>query len=138
MLPADILCRSHGYASEPGTFIAIIGPSGVGKDSLIAGARQVFRHSPAFHFARRVITREPDSTEDHVPVSIEDFLSLERDGKFSLSWQANGLGYGLPLTVHDDLARGNNVVANIRERWCRKCARDFFGRWSSMSRLNRI
>lgn len=113
MLPADLGCHTSGWSQRIGTFIAIIGPSGVGKDSLIAGARQVFRRNPAMSFARRVITREPDGSEDHVTVSFDAFREMERNGDFALSWQANGLGYGLPAAIDDQLAGGDNVIANV-------------------------
>lgn len=96
-----------------GTFVAVVGASGSGKDSLIDYAR---RHLPEehMHFVRRVVTRaaEPGS-EDHDSLTDEAFRQADAEGRFALSWQAHGLCYGLPLTLEDALAQGRVVVANL-------------------------
>jgi ribose 1,5-bisphosphokinase len=96
-----------------GTLIAVVGPSGAGKDSLIAGARRHFDQNPSIGFVRRVITRPPDIHEDHDPVTSEQFARMEAEGAFALSWRANGLGYGLPASIDHDLAHGRVLVANL-------------------------
>jgi ribose 1,5-bisphosphokinase len=96
-----------------GTFVAVVGPSGAGKDSLIAYARE--RLPPErFTFVRRVITRPPDGgSEDHDSMDAASFAQAERNGAFALSWEAHGLRYGLPGTVEDHVAAGKVVVANL-------------------------
>ena len=96
-----------------GALIALVGPSGAGKDSLIEGARRHFARHPGIGFVRRVITRPPDMHEDHEPVSREEFQRREQQQLFALSWHANGLSYGLPSAIHDDLGRGVALVANV-------------------------
>lgn len=82
--------RTRG--AKPGRVIAVIGPSGVGKDSVMAG---LLRRHPTLSIARRTITRPSDpgppnsGAEDHVPVSAEEFRALDRAGAFALSWQAH-------------------------------------------------
>jgi ribose 1,5-bisphosphokinase len=98
---------------DRGVFVAVVGPSGAGKDSVIEGARQYFAQDPDVIFARRFITRPKDQTEDHEPVPQERFETLERTGGLALSWRANGLCYGLPAQLSEDLGRGAIVVANI-------------------------
>lgn len=94
-------------------FIAVVGPSGVGKDSLIAHARDVLGSDGAFRFPRRIITRPPEPTEPHVSVTPEEFgLALAR-GAMALDWQAHGLSYGIPATVDVELAAGRHVIANL-------------------------
>jgi phosphonate metabolism protein PhnN/1,5-bisphosphokinase (PRPP-forming) len=73
---------------------AVIGPSGAGKDTLIAGA---MRARPDLRLVRRVITRPTKAGgEDFDGVSAEDFAARKAAGDFALDWQAHGLCYGIP------------------------------------------
>jgi ribose 1,5-bisphosphokinase len=97
-----------------GYFVAVVGPSGVGKDSLIGFARQRLEPSGRVVFVRRVVTREADGgSEDHDSMDTAAFSEAERNGAFSLSWSAHGLRYGLPVSLDQDLAEGRLVVANL-------------------------
>jgi ribose 1,5-bisphosphokinase len=60
-----------------------------------------------------VVTRPSDASEDHDSLSEPAFRFRADSGDFALWWEANGLLYGLPATVRDDLSRGCIVVANI-------------------------
>ncbi len=73
---------------------AIVGPSGAGKDTLIAGA---LKARPDLRLVRRVITR-PESAggEPYEGVSEDDFTARKARGEFALDWQAHGLRYGIP------------------------------------------
>jgi ribose 1,5-bisphosphokinase len=73
---------------------AIVGPSGAGKDTLIAGA---LKARPDLRLVRRVITR-PESAggEPYEGVSEDDFTTRKARGEFALDWQAHGLRYGIP------------------------------------------
>ncbi|RKE79407.1 phosphonate metabolism protein/1,5-bisphosphokinase (PRPP-forming) PhnN [Rhizobium sp. AG855] len=100
-------------ATQTGTLVAVVGPSGVGKDSLIGAARTALADSPGIRFARRMITRPADEAgENHMPVSAGDFGQLEKAGAFAVSWDAHGLKYGVPASVLDDLEAGRIVVVN--------------------------
>ncbi|SMH53566.1 phosphonate metabolism protein/1,5-bisphosphokinase (PRPP-forming) PhnN [Maritimibacter sp. HL-12] len=89
---------------------AIVGPSGVGKDSLMRAAAQ---RLPGLHLVRRVITRDPDAGgEDFDAVSREEFQRLHAAGAFALDWEAHGLRYGIPAEVTRRLARGETVLFN--------------------------
>lgn len=97
-----------------GTFVAVVGPSGAGKDSLIGFARERLESTGRVTFVRRVVTRQADGgTEDHDSMDAERFAAAERDGAFALNWDAHGLRYGLPIALEDDLAAGRVVVANL-------------------------
>ena len=96
-----------------GVLVLVVGPSGAGKDTLIAGARRKFAGNPVVVFPRRTITRDPGPGEEHVAVSRADFKRQQAAGSFLLSWQAHGLSYGLPAEVARDLAAGRTVVANV-------------------------
>ena len=96
-----------------GVFVCIVGPSGAGKDTLIDGARRRLRGDERFLFPRRIVTRSASHAEDHDTITMEDFRALELGNRFSLSWTAHGLGYGLPGDVTDAVANGGVVVCNI-------------------------
>ena len=90
--------------------VLVVGPSGAGKDTVLALARVALAGDRRFRFVRRVITRPADAGgEDHEAVSVREFDARA----FALRWQAHGLHYGIPLDVTDDLARGIVVVANV-------------------------
>lgn len=75
---------------------AIVGPSGAGKDTLIAGAKAAM---PELHVVRRVITRPTEAGgEDFEGVSQGEFDARKKAGDFALSWEAHGLSYGIPVT----------------------------------------
>lgn len=95
-----------------GTLFLIVGPSGAGKDTLIAAARDRLRDGYAF--PRRTITRPAQAGgEDHMPVDAATFEQQERSGAFALSWHAHGIAYGVPAAIADDLTRGIHVVVNV-------------------------
>lgn len=86
---------------------AVVGPSGAGKDSLIAGALAV---RPDLRLVRRVITRPSEAGgEDIEGVSVPDFRLRRDRGEFALHWQAHGLHYGIPKA---QLAGPGDVIFN--------------------------
>lgn len=98
----------------PGVLVLVVGPSGVGKDTLIGGARKALEADKRFSFVRRLVTRPTDmDLEDHVSLDREAFARARAGGRFALVWQAHNLDYALPISVDTDLALGRVVVANI-------------------------
>jgi len=98
----------------PGVLVLVIGPSGVGKDTLIGGARKALDGDKRFSFVRRLVTRPADiDLEDHVSLDTAEFAAAKAAGRFALTWQAHGLDYALPIGVDTDLALGRVVIANI-------------------------
>lgn len=95
-----------------GIFVAVVGPSGVGKDSLLSYARE--RLGDDLVVVRRIVTRAAEeSSEDHDSLTAADFVEAVAAERFSLHWQAHGLRYALPGSVDQDLAAGRLVVANL-------------------------
>ncbi len=95
-----------------GFLFVVVGASGVGKDTLIAGAMAALAPTGRYKQARRVITRPAGPGEDHEPVSTGEFAAREAQGEFLQTWDAHGLRYGLPASLRDELAAGRHVIAN--------------------------
>lgn len=92
----------------------MVGPSGAGKDSLLAAARERLAGDSHFVFPRRVVTRPPGAVgEDYESVSPEQFLAEEKNGAFALAWRAHGFAYGVRKDILDALTEGRSVVANV-------------------------
>lgn len=103
-----------GGIFHPGRLVVVVGPSGVGKDSLLAGARAVLGTDPTIRFPRRVVTRAPDlGGEDYIALDEAAFQAEQARGAFALSWAAHGLLYGIPRSIDDDLRAGIQVVVNV-------------------------
>jgi len=97
-----------------GSLVLVVGPSGVGKDTLIAGARQALDGDRRFSFVRRLVTRAPwGGGDEHDEIEPALFAELEADGRLALCWEAHERRYGLPLSVDTDIALGRVVVASV-------------------------
>ena len=95
-----------------GRLIYLIGPSGSGKDSLLDAARPRLVERGC-RVVRRVITRSAEAVGEAAQgVSPAQFAALETAGAFVLSWQANGLCYGIPKAIDDWLAAGEDILVN--------------------------
>ena len=93
-----------------GRVFAVVGPSGAGKDTLLAGAVAA---SPILHWARRTITRpEALGSEPFEGVTPEEFDFLSQAGVFALQWPAHGLRYGIRVGEFAGLAEGVDVLFN--------------------------
>ena len=96
-----------------GLFVAIVGPSGAGKDALIRGLAGRLGEGDGVFYARRVVTRRADAFEDHDTLAEDDFLAARAQGRFALAWSAHGLHYGVPCEIEARLAAGCAVVCNV-------------------------
>lgn len=101
-----------GARLGPGRLVLVVGPSGAGKDTLIAYARARLADRADMSFARRRITRPADATENHLAMDEASFARDAAEGRFPLHWRANGLSYALGPEVADEIAEGRIVVAN--------------------------
>jgi ribose 1,5-bisphosphokinase len=104
----------------PGQLFFVVGPSGAGKDTLLAGAVAA---DPTLYWARRVISR-PQSLggEPYEGVTEAQFQHRLAQGEFALYWQAHGLWYGVthsalaPLQTGDVLLNGSRAALPMVRR----------------------
>lgn len=94
-----------------GKLIWLMGPSGSGKDSLLAELRQ---QEPAqLLVAHRYITRAAnDGNENHIALSEPEFFTRAGQNLLALSWHANGFYYGVGVEIDLWLHAGFDVVVN--------------------------
>lgn len=108
-----------------GRLIAVVGPSGVGKDSVM---RALVAARTGLRCVRRVITRPADpGSEDFDPVDEIEFARRMAAGAFVLHWRAHGLSYGVPATLTGDLAAGRDMLVNLSRGVLAEAARQFPG-----------
>lgn len=111
---------------RPGAFVAVVGPSGAGKDTILALAQRALGEEPKLRFARRVITRVSQvEAEDHDCLDEAAFSAAEAAGAFCLTWGAHGLRYGLPSALAEDCRAGTTVIANVSRRALAPATRRF-------------
>lgn len=73
--------------------VLIVGPSGVGKDTLLKGARKILKNE--INFVRRYITRKPDKNEKNYFLDEFAFEILKHNSFFASSWNAHGNYYAI-------------------------------------------
>ncbi|NVK34656.1 MAG: phosphonate metabolism protein/1,5-bisphosphokinase (PRPP-forming) PhnN [Rhodobacteraceae bacterium] len=101
----------------PGRLILVVGPSGAGKDTLLAALRHELSGSDDIHFARRSVTRVSDhKSEDHDSITQEEYDDHVRRNDVALCWEAHGLGYIIPAVYDDAIRNGETVIANGSRR----------------------
>jgi ribose 1,5-bisphosphokinase len=96
-----------------GGFVLVVGPSGAGKDTLIARARTALADDGRFVFPKRLVTRPSSTFEQHDTFTEDDFERGLAAGAFALAWRAHGLGYALSRDAAHQAERGHIVVANV-------------------------
>ncbi len=106
----------------------VVGPSGAGKDAILAELAARFRPEDGILIARRTVTRpvQLGAAEQHSAVTPETFARLRAGGAFTLDWESHGLSYGIGVEVRAWLAAGLHVIAN-GSRGALPAARATFG-----------
>ncbi len=100
-----------------GKLVYVMGPSGAGKDTLLRHVKALCleksQHLRPLHIAIRYITRlDSHSSERHIPLHENEFLSLLAQGFFVLHWQSHGYYYGICQDINEALAQNYLVVMN--------------------------
>jgi ribose 1,5-bisphosphokinase len=112
-----------------GQLFLVLGPSGVGKDTLMNGARKSIGESNSqYHFAQRYITRpksDNPNDEDHIPLSDEDFDGMVNENQFVLHWNAHSLKYGIGREIIEHLSHNRNVIVNVSRTVIEQAQNDF-------------
>jgi ribose 1,5-bisphosphokinase len=97
----------------PGPLIYVMGPSGAGKDAVMASARRMLSIDDPVAFAHRYITRPADAGgENHVCLSRGEFAQRRARGLFAFHWQAHGNDYGIGIEIDAWRAAGLAVVVS--------------------------
>jgi ribose 1,5-bisphosphokinase len=96
-----------------GRFVLVVGPSGAGKDTVIAGAKAACGSDAVIVFPRRVVTRPATDAEDHDSTSDSAFDWAVKNNVFAFWWQAHGLKYGILQSADNDIRAGRTVVCNV-------------------------
>lgn len=105
---------SPDFQSKSGTLVLVVGPSGSGKDSLIARAKSELQPKSNYVFPKRVITRAAvPSAEDHDTMTEHEFNEALAMNRFALHWQAHGLFYGIRREYIDDMRNGQTIIINV-------------------------
>ena len=93
-----------------GKLIWLMGPSGSGKDSLLAELR--LREQTQLLVAHRYITRDASAgSENHIALSEQEFFTRAGQNLLALSWHANGLYYGVGVEIDLWLHAGFDAFA---------------------------
>src|SRR5690606_18615993 len=71
-----------------GVLVAVVGPSGVGKATLIGHARARLAGEDGFVFIRRLVTRGENAFEDHDTLDEAAFARGVAEEHFALHWRA--------------------------------------------------
>lgn len=108
--------------------IYAVGPSGAGKDSVLTWLMSQSALQGRVHWAVRDVTRVGhDSSQRDRSVSPQTFAELSAQGAYALSWQANGLSYGIRHEALAPLTQGHCVLLNGARRGAEKAAACFPG-----------
>jgi ribose 1,5-bisphosphokinase len=91
----------------------VVGASGAGKDTLINYARRRINGSNRVIFAHRYITRPAfTGNENHVALTVQEFVSMRNANLFALNWESHGNRYGIGVEINGWMEKGFNVVMN--------------------------
>lgn len=93
--------------------VLIVGPSGVGKDTLIKAAKKQLKNEA--NFVKRYITRKPDKNEKNFYLDKFAFEILKHNSFFVSSWSAHDNFYGI---AKNSIKNTLNIISISRSKIC--------------------
>lgn len=100
----------HTASTHASKLVYLVGASGSGKDSVLRAVAD--KNIANIYIATRYVTRSQNNDEAHHSLSPAEFTQRQQAGDFVLSWQANGLWYGIDSHIESELAAGKHVIVN--------------------------
>ena len=98
--------------NQSGLLFYLVGPSGVGKDSLLEALR-LYSDLPHLHLAERYITRPTRRGDDrHVEIDPDIFAVRAERGDFLFTWHSHGFSYAVSNDLLFRLRAGDDVLIN--------------------------
>ncbi len=98
--------------NQSGLLFYLVGPSGVGKDSLFQALR-LYPEISGLHLAERYITRPTRRGDDrHVEIDPDTFALRAARGDFLFSWHSHGFSYAVSNDLLSHLRAGEDVLVN--------------------------
>jgi ribose 1,5-bisphosphokinase len=95
------------------SLVYVMGPSGVGKDAVLAAARAQLDGRGEVIFAHRYITRAAEAGgENHIWLAESEFAQRRRLGLWALEWESHAYLYGVGVEIDAWLTAGATVVLN--------------------------
>jgi ribose 1,5-bisphosphokinase len=93
--------------------IYVMGPSGVGKDSVLRFARAAIKPGEKVAFAHRYITRPPDDRhENYISLTNAEFDTRRDAGLFAFDWRAYELRYAVGIETQAWREAGMTVIVS--------------------------
>lgn len=102
-----------GELIGPGHLVLVVGPSGAGKDTLLAHVREAARGDDSIVVVRRIVTRASSAAEDHDMLTETAFDQAVVEGAFAIWWGAHGNKYAIPRAAEDAIRAGRTVLCNV-------------------------
>jgi ribose 1,5-bisphosphokinase len=96
----------------PGALVLVVGPSGAGKDTLLAAAQKMLEGDSRIVFPRRAVTRRASAFENNEAVVQDDFDRAVAAGAYALWWRAHDHGYGVARAIDGEIGANRVVVVN--------------------------
>ncbi len=98
--------------NQSGLLFYLVGPSGVGKDSLLEALR-LYPDLSHLHLAERYITRPTRRGDDrHVEIDPDTFALRAERGDFLFAWHTHGFSYAVSNDLLFHLRAGEDVLVN--------------------------